>query len=103
MPLAAGPDGERNRAQVFSVLLGGGGVTTWMSRLPWFLGGRITASFSILDIWMTVAGIAAMASVFFATLAYLHGQTLVTTLAAACSAQPRDFCVEFQAGENLYG
>ena len=29
------------------------------------------------------AGVAAMASVFFATLAYLNGQTLVTTLAAA--------------------
>jgi UDP-GlcNAc:undecaprenyl-phosphate GlcNAc-1-phosphate transferase len=29
------------------------------------------------------AGVAAMASVFFAMLAYLHGQTLVTTLAAS--------------------
>src|SRR5260370_4429516 len=29
------------------------------------------------------AGVAAMASVFFAMLAYLNGQTLVTTLAAA--------------------
>ena len=44
----------------------------------------ITASFSILDHMDGLcAGIAAMASIFFAMLAYLNGQTLVTTLAAA--------------------
>jgi UDP-GlcNAc:undecaprenyl-phosphate/decaprenyl-phosphate GlcNAc-1-phosphate transferase len=44
----------------------------------------ITASFSILDHMDGLcAGIAAMASIFFAMIAYLNGQTLVTTLAAA--------------------
>lgn len=44
----------------------------------------ITASFSILDHMDGLcAGVAATASVFFALLAYLNGQTLVTTLAAA--------------------
>src|SRR6202012_4778192 len=44
----------------------------------------ITASFSILDHMDGLcAGVAAMASIFFAMIAYLNGQTLVTTLAAA--------------------
>ena len=44
----------------------------------------ITASFSILDHMDGLcAGVAATASIFFALLAYLNGQTLVTTLAAA--------------------
>jgi UDP-GlcNAc:undecaprenyl-phosphate GlcNAc-1-phosphate transferase len=48
----------------------------------WVVG--ITASFSILDHMDGLcAGMAAMASVFFTMLAYLSGQTLVTTLAAA--------------------
>jgi UDP-GlcNAc:undecaprenyl-phosphate GlcNAc-1-phosphate transferase len=48
----------------------------------WVVG--ITASFSILDHMDGLcAGVAAMASIFFAMLAYLNGQTLVTTLAAA--------------------
>jgi UDP-GlcNAc:undecaprenyl-phosphate GlcNAc-1-phosphate transferase len=48
----------------------------------WVVG--ITASFSILDHMDGLcAGVAAMASVFFALLAYLNGQTLVATLAAA--------------------
>src|SRR5256885_361337 len=50
--------------------------------LVWVVG--ITASFSILDHMDGLcAGVAAMASFFFALLAYLDGQTLVTTLAAA--------------------
>jgi UDP-GlcNAc:undecaprenyl-phosphate/decaprenyl-phosphate GlcNAc-1-phosphate transferase len=50
--------------------------------LFWVVG--ITASFSILDHMDGLcAGVAAMASIFFAMLAYLNGQTLVTTLAAA--------------------
>src|SRR6266403_2814996 len=72
------------RAQVFSVLLGGRGGEYLDVALTvvWVVG--ITASFSILDHMDGLcAGIAAMASVFFAMLAYLHGQTLVTTLAAA--------------------
>jgi UDP-GlcNAc:undecaprenyl-phosphate GlcNAc-1-phosphate transferase len=72
------------RAQVFSVLLGGrsGDYLDVALTVVWVVG--ITASFSILDHMDGLcAGIAAMASVFFALLAYLHGQTLVTTLAAA--------------------
>jgi len=71
-------------AQVFSVLLGGR-PGEWLDAaltLLWVVG--ITASFSILDHMDGLcAGVAAMASVFFALIAYLNGQTLVTTLAAA--------------------
>jgi UDP-GlcNAc:undecaprenyl-phosphate GlcNAc-1-phosphate transferase len=50
--------------------------------IVWVVG--ITASFSILDHMDGLcAGVAAMASAFFALLAYLSGQTLVTVLAAA--------------------
>jgi UDP-GlcNAc:undecaprenyl-phosphate/decaprenyl-phosphate GlcNAc-1-phosphate transferase len=50
--------------------------------LFWVVG--VTASFSILDHMDGLcAGVAAMASFFFAVLAYLEGQTLVSTLAAA--------------------
>jgi UDP-GlcNAc:undecaprenyl-phosphate GlcNAc-1-phosphate transferase len=72
------------RAQVFSVLLGGrsGDFLDVALTVVWVVG--ITASFSILDHMDGLcAGVAAMASVFFAMLAYLNGQTLVTTLAAA--------------------
>lgn len=72
------------RTNMFSVLVGGslgywldGGVT-----ILWVVG--ITASFSILDHMDGLcAGVAAMASVFFAMIAYLNGQTVVTMLAAA--------------------
>src|SRR5271169_2627052 len=85
MPLAAGillVSGIH--AQVFSVLVGGrsGGILDGALTVVWVVG--ITASFSILDHMDGLcAGVAAMASVFFAMLAYLSGQTLVTTLAAA--------------------
>src|SRR6267378_3986273 len=85
MPLAAGIlllSGIR--AQVFSTLLGGrsGDLLDVALTVVWVVG--ITASFSILDHMDGLcAGIAAMASAFFALLAYLDGQTLVTTLAAA--------------------
>jgi len=72
------------RAQVFSVLVGGrsGDFLDAALTVVWVVG--ITASFSILDHMDGLcAGVAAMASVFFAMLAYLNGQTLVTTLAAA--------------------
>jgi UDP-GlcNAc:undecaprenyl-phosphate GlcNAc-1-phosphate transferase len=85
MPLAAGIlllSGIH--AQVFSVLLGGRigeGLDALLS-VVWVVG--ITASFSILDHMDGLcAGIAAMASMFFAMLAYLNGQTLVSVLAAA--------------------
>jgi UDP-GlcNAc:undecaprenyl-phosphate GlcNAc-1-phosphate transferase len=71
-------------AQFFSVFLVGhsGYVLDAALTVVWVVG--ITASFSILDHMDGLcAGIAAMASVFFAMLAYLNGQTLVTTLAAA--------------------
>jgi UDP-GlcNAc:undecaprenyl-phosphate GlcNAc-1-phosphate transferase len=71
-------------AQVFRVLLNGniGSVLDAALTIFWVVG--ITASFSILDHMDGMcAGIAAMASIFFVMLAYLNGQTLVTTLAAA--------------------
>jgi UDP-GlcNAc:undecaprenyl-phosphate GlcNAc-1-phosphate transferase len=71
-------------AQVFSLLLGGrtGSVLDSSLTVIWVVG--ITASFSILDHMDGLcAGITAMASIFFAMIAYLNGQTLVTTLAAA--------------------
>src|SRR5262244_1355135 len=71
-------------AQVFSVLVGGrlGDILDAVLSVVWVVG--ITASFSILDHMDGLcAGIAAMASVFFALLAYLNGQTLVSVLAAA--------------------
>ena len=85
MPIAAGIlliSGIR--AQVFSVLLGGrtGDVLDAALTILWVVG--ITASFSILDHMDGLcAGVAAMASAFFAMIAYLNGQTLLTTLAAA--------------------
>src|SRR5246127_259277 len=85
MPLAAGIlllSGVRT--QVFSTLLGGrtGDLLDIVLTVVWVVG--ITASFSILDHMDGLcAGIAAMASVFFAMLAYLNGQILVTVLAAA--------------------
>src|SRR5271170_2777480 len=71
-------------AQVFSAILGGraGDILDVGLTVVWVVG--ITASFSILDHMDGLcAGIAAMASIFFAMIAYLNGQTLVTVLAAA--------------------
>src|SRR6201988_3003747 len=85
MPLAAGMlllSGIR--AQVFSTLLGGrtGDLLDIVLTVVWVVG--ITASFSILDHMDGLcAGIAAVASAFFAMLAYLIGQTLVPILAPA--------------------
>jgi len=71
-------------AQVFSLVVHGS-LGYWLDAaltIIWVVG--ITASFSILDHMDGLcAGVAAMASVFFAMLAYLNGQTLVTTLAAS--------------------
>ncbi len=85
MPIAAGillAGGIH--AQVFEFLIPGraGYLADAVLTVVWVVG--ITASFSILDHMDGLcAGIAAMASIFFAMLAYLNGQTLVTTLAAA--------------------
>jgi len=72
------------RAQVFSTFLPGrfGFAADAVLTIFWVTG--ITASFSILDYMDGVcAGIAAIASLFFAVLAMLSGQAPVTTLAAA--------------------
>jgi UDP-GlcNAc:undecaprenyl-phosphate GlcNAc-1-phosphate transferase len=71
-------------AQVFGVLVGGhnGYLLDAALTMVWVVG--VTASFSILDHMDGLcAGVAAVASVFFAALALLHGQTLVSSLAAA--------------------
>src|ERR1700690_4293329 len=71
-------------AQVFSLLFNGNLGTVLDAALTIFWVVGITASFSILDHMDGMcAGVAAMASIFFVMLAYLNGQTLVTTLAAA--------------------
>jgi UDP-GlcNAc:undecaprenyl-phosphate/decaprenyl-phosphate GlcNAc-1-phosphate transferase len=85
MPIAAGVLlASGVRAQVFELYWHGqmGLLLDAALTVFWVVG--ITASFSILDHMDGLcAGIAAMASIFFAMLAYLNGQTLVTTLAAA--------------------
>jgi UDP-GlcNAc:undecaprenyl-phosphate/decaprenyl-phosphate GlcNAc-1-phosphate transferase len=69
---------------VFEILVGGK-IGNWLDgalTIVWVVG--ITASFSILDHMDGLcAGVAAVASAFFALLAYLNGQTVVTALAAA--------------------
>jgi UDP-GlcNAc:undecaprenyl-phosphate/decaprenyl-phosphate GlcNAc-1-phosphate transferase len=71
-------------AQVFGVFVQGR-FGSWLDAgltVVWVVG--ITASFSILDHMDGLcAGVAATASIFFVMLAYLNGQTWVTTLAAA--------------------
>ena len=85
MPIAAGVLlASGVHAQVFELFLQGhiGYLLDAALTVFWVVG--ITASFSILDHMDGLcAGVAAMASIFFAMLAYLNGQTLVTTLAAA--------------------
>jgi UDP-GlcNAc:undecaprenyl-phosphate/decaprenyl-phosphate GlcNAc-1-phosphate transferase len=85
MPIAAGILlASGIHAQVFGVLIGGhaGYLLDATLTILWVVG--ITASFSILDHMDGLcAGIAAVGSAFFAALALLHGQTLVTSLAAA--------------------
>ena len=71
-------------AQVFSVVWPGtwGSLADAALTMLWVTG--ITASFSILDYMDGLcAGIAAVASLFFAFLAAVHGQIWVSTLAAA--------------------
>src|SRR6202162_2146632 len=71
-------------AQVFSVLVGGRTGYILDAVLTVVGVGVIPASFSILDHMDGLcAGIAAVASVSFAIIAYLNGQTFVATLAAA--------------------
>jgi len=71
-------------AQVFEFLFAGRAGYVLDAFLTVFFVVGITASFSSLDHMDGLcAGVAATASIFFALLAYLNGQTLVTTLAAA--------------------
>ncbi len=85
MPLAAGILlASGIHARVFEIFVHGhaGYLLDAGLTVVWVVG--ITASFSILDHMDGLcAGVAAMAAIFFAMLAYLDGQTLVTTLAAA--------------------
>src|SRR5215813_7161094 len=85
MPVAAGILlASGIHAQLFTTLFGGrsGYLLDAALTILWVVG--ITASFSILDHMDGLcAGIAAVASAFFALLAYLNGQTLVSVLAAA--------------------
>jgi UDP-GlcNAc:undecaprenyl-phosphate GlcNAc-1-phosphate transferase len=72
------------RADVFETLVGGSSGYWLDAALTVVFVVGITASFSILDHMDGLcAGVAAMASIFFAMAAYLNGQTVVTTLAAA--------------------
>ncbi|MBV8514312.1 MAG: undecaprenyl/decaprenyl-phosphate alpha-N-acetylglucosaminyl 1-phosphate transferase [Acidobacteria bacterium] len=85
MPIAAGILlASGIHAQVFETFVAGrvGYALDAILTVFWVVG--ITASFSILDHMDGLcAGVAAMSSIFFAMIAYLNGQTLVTTLAAA--------------------
>jgi UDP-GlcNAc:undecaprenyl-phosphate/decaprenyl-phosphate GlcNAc-1-phosphate transferase len=85
MPIAAGILlASGIHAQVFETFVSGrsGYALDAVLTVFWVVG--ITASFSILDHMDGLcAGVAAMSSIFFAMIAYLNGQTLVATLAAA--------------------
>jgi UDP-GlcNAc:undecaprenyl-phosphate GlcNAc-1-phosphate transferase len=71
-------------AQVFSVYFHNRAATLADAALTVFWVTGVTASFSILDYMDGMcAGVAAVASFFFAVLALLSGQVLVSTLAAA--------------------
>lgn len=85
MPLAAGVLLATGiHAQVFEFVVHGRAGYILDALLTVFFVVGITASFSILDHMDGLcAGVAATASIFFALLAYLNGQTLVATLAAA--------------------
>src|SRR3984957_20526707 len=85
MPFAAGILlASGIHAQVFETFVAGraGYALDAVLTVFWVVG--ITASFSILDHMDGLcAGVAAMASIFFAMIAYLNGQTRVTTPPAA--------------------
>ncbi|HKW57643.1 MAG TPA: MraY family glycosyltransferase [Candidatus Acidoferrum sp.] len=85
MPLAAGILLLTGiHAQVFEFILAGRGGYVLDAAVTLLFVVGITASFSILDHMDGLcAGVAATASIFFAVLACLNGQTLVTILAAA--------------------
>jgi len=71
------------RAQVFSVLVAGAAGFSGRRSHGGLGGGGLRPRSASSITWTAVRRRRAMASVFFAMLAYLNGQTLVTTLAAA--------------------
>jgi UDP-GlcNAc:undecaprenyl-phosphate GlcNAc-1-phosphate transferase len=91
-------------AQVFSVLLGGR-PGQWLDgalTILWVVG--ITASFSILDHMDGLcAGVAAMASVFFAIIAYLNGQARHHACGGGAGGGRRIPALEFQARQDFHG
>jgi UDP-GlcNAc:undecaprenyl-phosphate/decaprenyl-phosphate GlcNAc-1-phosphate transferase len=79
-------------AQVFSTFLPGRAGLLADAALTVFWVTGITASFSILDYMDGLcAGIAAIAALFFAILAAMNGQILVSTLAAAVTGAALGF------------
>src|SRR5260370_1930308 len=71
-------------AQAFELFVPGRAGYARDAALTIFWVGAVTASFSILDhMDRLCAGVAASASFFFALLAFLNGQIVVSTLAAA--------------------
>ncbi len=92
-------------AQIFITLVGGQ-LGYWLDAgftILWVVG--ITASFSILDHMDGLcAGVAAMASVFFALIAYLSGQTWVTDAGGSGIGSGGGIsAVELQAGKDFHG
>ena len=93
------------RAQVFeNVWPGTAGIWADTALTIVFVVG-ITASFSILDHMDGLcAGVAAMASLFFAIFALENGQLLVSTMAAAVLGACRRIpALEFQARQDFHG
>jgi UDP-GlcNAc:undecaprenyl-phosphate GlcNAc-1-phosphate transferase len=92
-------------AQVFSVFLPGRVGTLADAALTVFWVTGITASFSIFDYMDGLcAGVAAIASLFFAVLATLSGQVLVSTLAAAVMGAALGFlCWNFNPAKIFMG
>src|ERR1700722_19959889 len=93
------------RAQVFSVYFHGWGGTVADAALTVFWVTGVTASFSIFDYMDGLcAGVAAVASFFFAVFAMLNGQALVSTLAAAIMGAALGFlCWNFNPAKIFMG
>jgi UDP-GlcNAc:undecaprenyl-phosphate GlcNAc-1-phosphate transferase len=92
-------------AQVFSVFFPGRGGAVADAAFTVFWVTGITASFSIFDYMDGLcAGVAAVASFFFAVFATLGGQVLVSTLAAAVMGAALGFlCWNFNPAKIFMG
>ena len=89
-------------AQVFAGLVAGrtGLILDLALTFVWVVG--VTASFSILDHMDGLcAGVAATAAAFFALIADLHGQALVTVLAAAVLGAAAGLVVGTAVGQGI--